>query len=846
MRTLSKVTTATLALSGANTYSGATSILAGTLNLTANLGNASRSSDVLGISSSAASNLLLANGTTLSWSGSSAASTDRLFTINGSAAGHGATISANGTTTAAILTFTNTGSIAYGVADQTRTLTLRGTNTGDNTLAMAILDNGTGLVSLTKLDAGTWVLTGNSSYKGITLLSAGTLSISTSSNLGDASNTLTFDGGTLRVTGTSVANLDSRTVTYGTNKLVALNIADSSHTFTFSQALTQGSGGFTKSGAGRVDLTNAGNNYTGVTDIAGGTLRLRGAGLLSAGSALRLSGANAILDLNGTNQTVKGFSGTSSSTAKIVNNSGSGTSTITIGTGAANGTYAGQILDNDGVSTGGKVAVVHDAAGITTQFTPTGSNTYSGGTTVKQGTLQGNDVTAYSGATTTAAVNPFGPGKITLAGGALNLRIGAGDDTTAQTLSLGNDVEVTASSTLNYARQGGNTANKTLALGNLNLGAFTLTTVGANGYAVSFSSVTLTGNGTIGGNSQAPMTLGAIGESGGSYSLTFSKGFSNTPVVLTSASTYTGGTNLSGVAVTLQDKAAFGTGTVNLGSSGVATLLASKALTGADKIANNFTNTVGTLTIGGNNDMEFSGTWNVASNRTTSITNTAKTVFSGTGTSLGILGVSNGTGSIELATDLILNGATLINGSGGTINATGGAKLKINTAGGDIGTTGILTINADLANGTASNIDFWNSGGGTVILRGANTWTGATNIQGATVDVVSLNSVVGGTASSSLGAPVTVAAGTIGMGFSSTSVALKYSGTGETTDRVVNLTGTTGGVTIEHAGTGLLKFTSNFTATAPGKRRSPCRVPPQVSERLQVRLWTTAPSTKPT
>ncbi|WP_075090218.1 beta strand repeat-containing protein [Verrucomicrobium spinosum] len=563
-----------------------------------------------------------------------------------------------------------------------------------------------------------------------------------------------------------------------------------------------------------MDLTNSGNNYTGVTDIADGTLRLRGAGLLSASSALRLSGANAILDLNGTNQTVKGFSGTSSSTAKIVNNSGSGTSTITIGTGAANGTYAGQILDNDGVSTGGKVAVIHDAAGITTQLTPTVSNTYSGGTTVKQGTLQGNDVTAYSGATTTAAINPFGSGKITLAGGTLNLRMGAGADTTAQILTLGNDMDVTAASTLNYTRQGGTTANKTLAFGHLNLGAFTLTTVGGNGYVVSFSSATLTGNGTIGGNSQAPMILGAIGESGGSYSLTLNKtgGGAGTPITLTSASTYTGGTNLTGVAVTLQDKAAFGTGTVNAGG-GTATLLASKALTGSDKIANNFTNTAGTFAIGGSNDMEFSGTWNTASNRTTNVTNTAKTIFSGAGSSVGILGVSTGTGSIELATDV---SAVQINGTGGTINATGGAKLKMNANAGDIGTSGVLTINAEIANGTSNSIDFWNSGGGTVILRGANTWTGVTNIQGAIVDVVSLNSVVGGTASSSLGAPVSVSAGTISIGSATLNTTLKYSGTGETTDRVVNLL--LGNATIEHAGTGLLKFTSGFTATGGGEK----------------------------
>jgi autotransporter-associated beta strand protein len=41
-------------------------------------------------------------------------------------------------------------------------------------------------------------------------------------------------------------------------------------------------------------------------------------------------------------------------------------------------------------------------------------------------------------------------------------------------------------------------------------------------------------------------------------------------------------------------------------------------------------------------------------------------------------------------------------------------------------------------------------------------------------------------------------------------------GTGETTDRVINLAGTTGGGTIDQSGTGLLQLTSAFTATGAG------------------------------
>jgi autotransporter-associated beta strand protein len=54
------------------------------------------------------------------------------------------------------------------------------------------------------------------------------------------------------------------------------------------------------------------------------------------------------------------------------------------------------------------------------------------------------------------------------------------------------------------------------------------------------------------------------------------------------------------------------------------------------------------------------------------------------------------------------------------------------------------------------------------------------------------------------------------MGSLTTAGILIYTGAGETTDRVINLAGTTGGATIENDGTGPLSFTSAFTATGSG------------------------------
>jgi autotransporter-associated beta strand protein len=106
------------------------------------------------------------------------------------------------------------------------------------------------------------------------------------------------------------------------------------------------------------------------------------------------------------------------------------------------------------------------------------------------------------------------------------------------------------------------------------------------------------------------------------------------------------------------------------------------------------------------------------------------------------------------------------------------------------------------------------TGAGTVALTGANTFTGPMIIDLGTLSVASINSVVGGTTGSSLGAPVDVLNGTINFGnpyvSNGTGVngsgTLLYTGTGETTDREININGATYTTTFDQSGTGLLKF----------------------------------------
>ncbi|MDR3459788.1 MAG: autotransporter-associated beta strand repeat-containing protein [Verrucomicrobiae bacterium] len=132
-------------------------------------------------------------------------------------------------------------------------------------------------------------------------------------------------------------------------------------------------------------ILSANNTYLGGTIVdTADILRLSGAGTLGAASgALMFSdssniGSTETLDLNGTSQSVGNLSGIG--TARIVNNSASTTSTLTVGNADnGGGTFSGVITNGIGT-----VALTKVGAGI---ITLTGSNTYSGATSIKGGTL---------------------------------------------------------------------------------------------------------------------------------------------------------------------------------------------------------------------------------------------------------------------------------------------------------------------------------------------------------------------------------------------------------------------------------------------------------------------------
>ncbi|MEI6606098.1 MAG: Ig-like domain repeat protein [Verrucomicrobiota bacterium] len=166
---------------------------------------------------------------------------------------------------------------------------------------------------------------------------------------------------------------------------------------------------------------------------------------------------------------------------------------------------------------------------------------------------------------------------------------------------------------------------------------------------------------------------------------------------------------------------------------------------------------------------------------------------------------------VDFSNNLILNGGTINAGNGFGDSCSGTVALN--------SVISINAANAMLFSNTIRGAGGWSLTGGVLRLSATNTFSGPTSVANGTLQVASLNSVTGGAVSSTLGAPTTAANGTLSMGANST---LLYVGAGETTDRIIKLTSTTGGATLTQNGTGagitpfpsgqsgLLKFTSNL------------------------------------
>lgn len=330
---LTKTGTGTWRLTNANsTYTGVTRINGGVLSVDqmANGGLASS----IGASSNAAANLVIGNGSTLRYTGAGDI-TDRQFTLD-----TGVTyIESSGT---GALQFTNTGAVALLGTNATRTIALGGTNTGANMMGGTIGDNGTGKTTLAKNDSGTWILTGNNTYSGNTVINNGNLMIG--------------NGGTTGNAGVGNVIVDSPTSTLSLNR---------SDTFTFSGTLS-GPGTLAQVGTGTSVLTSA-NNQIGATTISAGTLQING-GLTTP--TVGMTGTSA-LTVNGTVQasgaTPSAITGDAGNQSITVNGGGTLLANGDLGGGGDTLDITGQL--NTGAAalslgTGNDVMTLHDGASI--------------------------------------------------------------------------------------------------------------------------------------------------------------------------------------------------------------------------------------------------------------------------------------------------------------------------------------------------------------------------------------------------------------------------------------------------------------------------------------------------
>ena len=310
-------------LSGANTYTGLTTISAGTLQVTGTLSDSAvinnqgtydvDNSDTISRvydTSGSSGNIELASGVTLTTGDSTdhyiygVISGDGKITKQGTGSlylensnntftggmsfnagltrlmdGDGNLGSVPGSFDADYLTFNGGGLYSFRTftMNSNRGITLAGNGFIGSRNGRILTYGGviTGSGNLTKNYPGTLLLSGTNTYSGTTTIDEGILSVSSSANLGatpgsiDADN-LILDGGTLRA---------NSSFTLDNNKGITLNTVstiqtDSSVTLTYGGIIT-GSVGYFKTGEGTL-LLSGNNTYTGDTTISAGTLTVSG------------------------------------------------------------------------------------------------------------------------------------------------------------------------------------------------------------------------------------------------------------------------------------------------------------------------------------------------------------------------------------------------------------------------------------------------------------------------------------------------------------------------------------------------------------------------------------------
>ncbi|MDB5104230.1 MAG: filamentous hemagglutinin N-terminal protein, partial [Fibrobacteres bacterium] len=778
--TVTKAGSGTLLLSGANTYTGLTTVSAGILQL----GHASAA---LGTSAGGVSvgigGALDLNGTTYT--------TAEALTLNGTGISSGGALM-NGNAAAAtwpgLITLGSASSIIAGTGDitvnnagtitgATLGLTLGGAQNGTLTSIL-----GTTSGTLTKQDAGTWTISGANTYTGLTTVSAGTLKLNNNAALGTtAAGTTVASGATLdlnaktigaeamSITGTGVGangaliNSSGTAASWAGDVTITANPCNmgGSGDFTLSGATTSNT--LTKIGAGTLTLSGTTDN-NGMTLVAnagtvilaktssgsvhaagasfltvgGGTVKVAGTGGDQIFNNVYLTVNSGTLDLNGNSEAFYGVTG---SGGTVDNTSGAGTYTLTL-VGPGSYSYSGTIQN-----TSGTLAIACQGGGT---HTWSGNNTYSGTTTVAiNTTLKVGSATALGAITGGATVS---------SGGVLDLN--GITYTNVEPLTLSGTGIASGGALINSSATGATFP------GLLTLGAAASVIAGTGAITLS-NAGTITGATfglTLGGASNG--TLASIL---GTTSGTLTKQDAGT-WTLSSANTYTGLTTVSGGILKLASNDALGTAAgATTVATGAALDLNGIAYTTAEPVTLNGT---GLASAGALQNSSATGA-----------------TFAGLLTLGSASSIIAGTGAITLSHTGTVTGATF----GLTLGGAQNGSLA-----GILGTT----------TGTLTKQD-----AGAWTLSAANTYTGATTLSAGTLKVNgSLNA----------GSAVTVASGATLAGTGSVPGTVTVSNGGivspgdaneatlSTGAQVLNSTSVLT-YTLSPAGSDMIAVTGNFT-----------------------------------